>query len=395
MSCPRVLIALSANVKANQDKLKGVLHYAQIKSHWDVQFLGLHPVYPQLGAFRHWIPDGIIHDPNIVLPKAILVNSNIRIVRIDGAEPDKGFWVTHDSRQIAQAVAETFLSLGFSHFGYVDTCPDAAWSRIRRESFFTHIRAAGFSCSVYANTNLRESRDWGLERTRLAAWLHALEKPCAVMTAMDLRGKQVIDVCQEESIPVPQDVSIISVDNDEILCDSTTPPLSSVLPDFEKGGFLAAQLLDGLLNGRAQAPITLTYGIKKIVFRKSVREDLPQHKGFANRALAYIRQNAQDGITVPKLVKAMNVSRRYAEIHFKRSMGITLLGAIRKERLSKICMLLRETALPISRICTLSGYNAEAHLKRLFKREFGMSMRDYRKQPRDTARRMAPGRELV
>ena len=378
-SIPRVLIALSVNVKANQDKLKGILHYAQVNPHWDIQFLGLHPVYPQLGTFKHWIPDGIIHDPNILLPETLCANRNIRIVRIDGAEPEDGYWVSHDSELISQTVANAFLSLGFSNFGYVDTSPEAAWSRIRREAFIAHIGKAKSACSVYANTDPRESHDWGLERHRLAAWLRALEKPCAVMAAMDLRGKQVIDICKEEAIPVPRDISVISVDNDEILCESTTPTLTSVLPDFEKGGFLAAQLLDELLQGRVPDKKTITYGIKRLVYRESVRDDLSR-RGFANRALKVIRRRACDGITVSGLAKALNISKRYAEIHFKRSTGVTLLDAIRKERLARVCALLRETTLPISQITIQSGYNAEAHLKRLFKREFGMSMRDYRKR---------------
>ena len=378
---PRVLIALSVNVKANQDKLKGILQYARSNPHWDIQFLGLHPVYPQLGTFEHWIPDGIIHDPNIVLPETLRTNPNIPIVRIDGAAPGRGYWVTHDSRLISQTVAHVFLSLGFSNFGYVDTSPEAAWSRIRREAFIAQIAKAKFTCSVYANTDPCESHDWGLERHRLAAWLHALPKPCAIMAAMDLRGKQVIDICQEESMTVPKDISVISVDNDEILCESTTPTLTSILPDFEKGGFLAAQLLDELLQGRNPERTTITYGIKRLVYRESVRDDLSR-RGFANRALKIIRRRACDGMSVTDLVRALNTSKRYAEIHFKRSTGMTLLDAIRQERLAKVCALLRDTTLPISQISIQSGYNAEAHLKRLFKREFGMSMRDYRKQKR-------------
>lgn len=377
-SVPRVLVAMPVDVKANQDKLRGILHYAQVNGPWDIQFLGLHPVYPPLGSFRNWVPDGVIWDETVSLPPELCARRGIHVIRMDGTKPRFNHWVTHDSRQVAETAADAFLEMGFRHFAYVDIASKAAWKRIRRCAFAARVAEAGFDCHVYTNADSGQSVDWGLERPRLAAWLKALTRPCAVMVAMDLRGRQILDVCREEKIPVPDGIAVIGVDDDAILCENTTPPLASILPDFEGGGFMAAQLLNDLMRGRKRRRMVLTYGVKRFVPRESFRCDAP-NDAFAARALEIIRLNACEGMDVPFLVRQLRVSRRYAEIHFKRATDNTLLEAIQKERLKRVCNILRETNRPISLIGSDCGYQNDAHLKRLFKRHFGMSMRDYRK----------------
>ncbi len=392
---PHVLVALPTEVKANHDKLQGILRYAKLNGPWDVQFMGLHPVYPQLGELENWQPDGVIHDVNVKEAVAWRKRKRIPVVQMDGPPPQmRGVsWVNHDSRIIAEAVAAFFLQRGFRYFAYVDTLPQAAWSQKRLDAFKNRLRAAGYMCAVYAPPSPTESDDWGLEQPRLRAWLESLPKPCGLMAAMDLRAKQVLDTCLAAAIRVPEEIAVIGVDNDETICENTRPSLSSVLPDFEGGGYLAAELLDRLMRDGSRKAVRLTYEVKRVVHRLSsldIRVSSPQ----AATALEFIRLNACAGITVTDVARHLNVSRRFAEIHFREACGHSILEEIQRQRLDRVRALLQETNLPIGEIGARCGYGTETYLKALFKVRFGITMRDYRKRPRDPLSAKSARRQL-
>ncbi len=376
---PHVLVALSTVQKARRDKLQGVLKYAQLYGPWDVQMLENHPYIAKLGAFRHWRPDGIIRDGTDPLPIPAFRTTGIPTVLLDAAPlpPRNLSCVNNDPREIAEAVAKHYLLQGFRHFAYVGSVPHSPWSRARAEAFVARVARAGFACALYKP---RHANDWGLEQDHMRKWLTALPKPCGLMTAMDLRAKQVLDTCALAGLRIPEELAVIGVDNDETICENTTPTLSSVLPDFEGAGHMAAELLDRLMRGEALAPVRLTYGVKRIVHRLS-SQDIRNSNRLANSALEFIRLNACAGITVMDVVRHLNVSRRFAELRFREALGRSILEEIQRHRLERVRALLRETALPIGTIGERCGYPTETYLKTLFKKRFGITMRDYRKRP--------------
>jgi LacI family transcriptional regulator len=223
-----------------------------------------------------------------------------------------------------------------------------------------------------------DADDWGLEQHHMRAWLLALPKPCGIMAAIDLRAKQVLDTCLAAGIRVPEEIAVVGVDNDETLCENTLPTLSSVLPDFEGGGYLAAELLDRLMRGIQKKPTQLTYGVRRLVQRQSTLY-VPKSDRLIGQAVEFIRLNACAGIAVMDDVEKMNVSRRYAERHFRAACGHSILEEIQRRRLERVCALLRETHLPIRAIGERCGYDSEIYLKVLFKKRFGTTMRAYRK----------------
>jgi len=180
---------------------------------------------------------------------------------------------------------------------------------------------------------------------------------------------------------VPDDIAVVGVDNDLTICENTTPTLSSVFPDFEGGGYLAAELLENLLRGIRGKPRHLTYGIRGVIQRRSSLH-LRRSDQLIATAVEFIRLNACAGITVPDVAGHLNVSRRYAECHFRAVLGRSILNEIQNRCLERICALLRETNQPIRQIGESCGYDSETYLKTLFKRRFGMTMRDYRLRAR-------------
>lgn len=371
---PRVLVLMPTVQKACRDKLQGVLRYARRNGPWDVQTFDGHPFNTQLGALRNWKPDGVIYgnDPNLPpFPHLCGVVG----VRMDSPLKDTLSSVRHSSRLIAEAAAEHLLQLGLSRFGFVGSVPASGWSETRAVAFAARLAQAGYTSQTYASTH---PEDWGLEQPYMRAWLESLPKPCGLMVAMDLRAKQVLDTCLASGLRVPEDICVVGVDNDETVCENTTPTLSSVLPDFEEGGYLAAELLDRQMRGLTDKPSHLQYGVKQVVQRGSSL--FVPHSGYLlSSALEFIRLNVCAGIRVADVVAHMNVSRRQAERHFRTICGCSILDEIQRRRLEQVCKLLRETRMAISEIGTRCGYGSEVYLKVLFKKRHGMTMRDYRK----------------
>jgi len=375
---PHVIVAISTVYKARRDKLQGVLKYAQLNGPWDVQILEDHPYIAKLGSFKHWHPDGIIRDGTNPLPLPAVRANGIPVVLLDTAtlRPRGCSTVNNDPQQISGAVAEYYLRQGLTHFAFVGSFPVAVWSQARAEAFVARLAKAGCACVLYEP---RHGDDWGLEQEYLCAWLKKLPKPCGLMAAMDIRGKQVLDACALAGVRVPEEVSVISVDNDETICENTTPTLSSVLPDFERCGYQAAELLDRQMRSEQRSVAHLTYDVKRIVHRLS-SQDMKNSNRLAVSAMEFIRLNACAGITVMDVVRHLNVSRRFAELRFREARGHSVLDEIQHHRLERVRALLRETDLPIGAIGERCGYPTETYLKTMFKKRFGMTMREYRKR---------------
>jgi LacI family transcriptional regulator len=178
--------------------------------------------------------------------------------------------VRHNLAATSQAVAEHYIRQGLAHFAYVGSVPDSYWSTVRGEAFAKRGRQEGFTCFFYTS---QDTEDWGLEQSAMRNWLVALPKPCGLFAAFDLRARQVLDTCQTAGIRVPEELSVIGVDNDETVCENTIPTLSSVQADLEGGGYMAADLLDGLMRGKKRKGVSLSYGLQRIVHdsRRSAR----------------------------------------------------------------------------------------------------------------------------
>src|SRR5205085_2686562 len=138
--------------------------------------------------------------------------------------------------------AEHLLERGFRHFGF---CGDARfnWSKWRGQHFVAALKAAGHACDVYQPDESRQPRVEA-QIAAIGAWLKALPKPAGVLACYDIRAQQALAACRDLKLAVPDEIAVVGVDNDELLCDLCSPPLSSVLPNHQRAGYEAARLLD-------------------------------------------------------------------------------------------------------------------------------------------------------
>jgi len=371
---PFVVVRLSTVQKARRDKLNGIYRYAR-RQGWDVRVVENHPFAPKFASIvKARTPDGLILDGDTTADTVRqLFPVGVPIVYLDRpALSDDA--INHDNTGTAQLAARSLLNLNLVHYAYVGTNPGVEWSCQRGVAFANTVVAGGGTCSVYTSGSARRVRS---DATRLRAWLIALPKPCGVFAAVDLRAKDVLDACAIAGIHVPDEIALLGVDDDEPLCESTYPSLSSVAPDFLRGGMLAAELLDAKMHGLATDAVPRLYGAQRIIVRESTRR-YPVRKHAVADAIEFIRRNACAGIRVEDVVAIMKVSRRTAETTFRRATGLSILNEIERVRLDAVQTMLRTTTRPINLIAQACGYNSDAYLKNLFKKRFGVSMRTWR-----------------
>ncbi len=385
---PQVAVLLPTSVKVCRDMRRGILQYVHRHGPWGLHILEGRQGEQKLICMKEWGCTGIIgrlYTPDLV--KAAL-RADLPMIIMDpdsdllkpGQPLARHSVVRSDTAAVGRMAAHHFLERKFDHYAYVGEVHSLAWSTIRGQAFAETLRQAGFNCHTYGVLPKAEQDDAGLEHDRLCAWLSALPKPVAILAAMDNRGRQIMDACTRAHITVPSDVAILSVDNDEDLCETTTPPMSSILLDAERASYEAAQHLDVLMRQATRKRKEFTYGPAHVVTRSST-ETTQIADIVVVHALEFIALNACSGIGVPDVVRHINASRRLAEVRFRKELGHTILDEIQRIRLKRVCTLLRETNQPIGEIVRACGFDSESHVSTLFRRHFGSTMRDYRKAP--------------
>ena len=283
-----------------------------------------------------------------------------------------------DNAAIGQEAARHLLSRGkFASFAFIHGRQvDGRWSPGRSKAFREAVAASGCPFAEYPPRATvgddADSRDLG-------RFLMELPKPAGVMAAYDERAIQVLNVCSAAKLSVPRQIAVIGVDNDEYFCTSSSPTLSSVLPDFEGGGRMAAELLEALMAKRRTPPSrTVRIPVKKVVVRESTAPLAPA-TALVENAVAYIRAHATEGATPADVVRQLGVSRRLAELRFSELRGETIHAAIERERLNRVKRLLRTTSLPVGAIARETGFKSSARLSHLFRQRFGLSPLQWRK----------------
>ena len=288
-----------------------------------------------------------------------------------------------DSRTVGVTAARELLRRDPASLAFVAPALDWDFFKTRKESFISTVEAAGRKVLVWS---ISDKGDRLAERRRLAAWLRSLPKPCAVFAPNDVVAVAVFSAARLASLRMPQDVAILGVDNDELLCGSCFPSLSSVMVDFENAGRIAARLLDARMAdidaGRSRGPDRHeTYGVLGIASRGSTRAARPDEHPYLQRGLEFISRNAYRGISVADVAHAMCLSRRAAEYAFAAT-GRTIHAAILDARLDRVRELLLATSGPLEAIATSCGFSSAEYANPLFKARFGATMGAFRDKAR-------------
>lgn len=368
--------------------MQGIYRYLnENRIHWDIRIkrdsdeFGLENVT----RYQRWGIDGIIFgmcapDNRLDAPIAEIASQPEPIVAVDIRDQPtldrrhhKVSFINTDTLSVGREAARFFLRHGgYKSFGYVPDFRGRSWSTLRGDAFVAALKEKGFDCPRYRHPPLdRENSE------HFKDWIRHLKKPTALFVACDDQALTVVEMCRAIKLSIPRDVSILGVDDDEVIDDSCEPTLSSVHPNHERQGFLAAARLNDLMSGKRHVPRHTEIPILGICSRASTRNEAPAGILVQN-ALAYIAQNFQYGISPVVVARHFKVSRRLLDLRFVETIGTSVNAAIREQQLSAVRNRLSDTNDPIDTIAELCGFSNANYLKTLFKKRFGLTMRDFR-----------------
>ncbi|CAG7654351.1 XylR family transcriptional regulator [Paenibacillus allorhizosphaerae] len=356
--------------------LRGIKSYIREHKPWSIYLGEQSRGHIDLSWLQDWKGDGII--ARIETPEiAEAVRSlSVPTVNLSTSRFLPGLpCVETNNESIACIAAKHLMERGFKQFGYCgDT--DFAWSNQRSTFFSQSVREAGFSCYVYETGH---SQSWLLDRKNLATWLSSLPKPIGIMACYDILGHKLLESCRLAGIAVPDEVSVIGVDNDELLCNLSDPPLSSVMPNTLSTGYKAASLLDRMMSGETIEPELYLIEPIDIVTRMSTDVVAMEDK-FVSDAVRFIRNHAYENIKVEDILRYIPVSRRVLESRFRKLLGRTPHEEIIEVKVKLIKHLLSETELTLPIIAERIGFLNAEYMNVMFKKKTGMSPGSYRKK---------------
>ena len=286
-----------------------------------------------------------------------------------------------DSHRAGQMAAEHLLDRGFANLAFCGY-QGRIWSERRQEGFCQRLRESQLSCEVYQSSSAGATLAWHREQSQVTAWLRSLAKPVGIMACNDIRGRQVIEACLQAGLRVPDDVAVVGVDEDRLLCDLANPPLSSVALNLEHAGYQAAELLDGLMSGRIRQPQRIMVDALWVTPRRSTDVVAIEDRHVA-AAARFIRDHFRQAITVDDVVAQAGCSRRTLEIRFQRGLGRSIRQEIQRLRLAWAKRLAMETNLSTEKIAEVSGFSSLSYLGSVFRREFGLTLSEFRRQSRN------------
>jgi len=354
--------------------------HAAARREWNIQRIGnISNAETTKDILAFWKPDGCIIQcatrPDI-FPSHVL--KHIPVVYIDrdpALHKANDLLVMHDSAETGRIAAQELLSLGLEHFAYARASKEWFWCNDRQEAF---IRALQLNGHVDTGESNEIDHDINTTHTALKRWLRSLPKPVGVFASNDRTAELVTLAANELKISIPQDLSIISVDNDEGICENTTPTLSSIAPEFFQAGKLAAELLARKFTDQKLKGVTLHYGQSGIVRRQSTRR-LSQRNVRVYKIIEYLRLHAADvDFSFDQIAEISGNSLRCAEMHFKKLTGKTIQEELTEQRIERAKMLLCRSEKCIKEIGTLCGFSSVATFFRNFTDLTGVSPRKWR-----------------
>lgn len=291
-----------------------------------------------------------------------------------------------DGYGMGQIVAEHFISKGYRNFAFLGF-KHFEWSLERQQGYVDRINIAGFDTNafIFDNTQLL----WENLPSKLIEWLPTLPRPCAVFSVTDELNLLLLEAARHTESKVPDDFSIIGVDNDVMICEMASPTLSSVDHNVAQAGFDAAVALSKWIEDGEKPTANIVINTAKIITRNSTNA-LAIEDEQVRTALSYIANTAiNEDITVNDVVRSTTLSRRILEKRFHQLIRSSILEEIKKVRIGRIKFLLEQSDLTVQQIaCELNFRNFD-NITRYFRQYAGLTPLEYRNQNKQARQALA------
>ena len=378
----KILLLTDFSSGYSRNLLKGIVRYSKEVGNWSFQRMPLYyrMLYGENGVVewaKKWQADAIIaqlSDVNIEL----LNDLNIPIIVQNYRDRNKAVSnLTGDYFNTGVMAAKFFLNRGYRNFAFYGF-KGAIWSRERADGYSHEIEKQEYKLAILENDN-KDREEWSYNHTVLGNWLQSLPKPVALFACDDHFALQISETCNVYNINVPDDIAILGVDNDDLLCNISDPPLSSIVLDVENGGYNAGKLLHQLITKEITEPFNIVVNPLIIERRKSTEKYAVSDKNIRT-ILNYIEKNYANHLSVEELVKQVPLSRRVLEKKFKEETGESLYQYIQNYRIDQFTRLLITTDYSLFEAALQSGFENYKNVSRVFRKYKSLSPAEYRKR---------------
>ncbi|MBU6409836.1 MAG: XylR family transcriptional regulator [Verrucomicrobia bacterium] len=346
---------------------------------------------------RAWRGDGVL--TRMENPEALdwIRNLKVPVVQIHDTPPFPDLpSVSANNGSIAGLVFEHFRERGFRHFAFCGF-HGAKGRDDRRDAFTRLVNKSGFHCHVFPGetraaaaptTSEAEAALLGYltadDRELVVQWLTKLPKPIGLMACNDIRGQQLTWVCHSAGVAVPDEIAIIGVHNDDVLCELSTPALSSVASNARRAGHQAAVVLARVIAGERLPSRHVFVEPAGIVARRSTETLAVEDRQVAT-AVRFIHERACSGIAVRDVARAAAMSERTLERRFATIMGRSPGEEILRVRINKAKQLLAETDFSLNMIAEKTGFEYTEYISRIFKKKVGVTPGRFRTRSQNAA----------
>ena len=365
--------------------LKGVTRYSHEHGPW--VFCRMPTYYRETRGMegilkwaKEWKANGILgqfyNNSNLQL----LMKEGIAVVAQDFKERHENVPnISGDYERAGIMGAEYFLRKGYENFAFYGF-KNIVWSRERALAFEKRVNEEGYKVHQFEQKRQFKSRElWYYKPSALSKWLKSLPKPICLMACDDNQGLQITEACRLAKIRIPEEVAVLGVDNDEILCNLSDPPLSSIVQETVKAGYEAAKLLHTMIKTKNKEFYDIIVDATQIVTRNST--DIYATKDtYIGSALKFIHNNIEKNLKVEDVIQQVPLSRRSLEKRFQKVTGYPVYEYIFNLRIEKFTQKLLDTDLSIFEIAMDLGLNDSKNIARQFRQIKGCTPTEYRRK---------------
>ncbi len=382
-----IVVVMASHMQCFREMMRGIGVYAKAKPEWKVRYFN--PTDNYIERIQRVNPAGLLIG-NLGAPQP-LPESDAQVIKDVGhvvcvcESPDylhiaANGEVTVDDVRAGELAAEYFLRKQYRSYAFVGF--SFGWSLGRLQGFESELKKHGFAPQTLFPQweQVSTARGWQITypNPAIMPFLQSLPKPTAVFTCNDVRAREVVDACREADIRVPEDVAVLGMDNDQLDCELSFPPLSSVAMPWERIGYTAAHQLDQVMSGVEVGRYTPIppYGITE----RHSTDIIAISDQDVSSALLFIREHAHLSYGIDDILKVVPVGRRTLEKKFKSILGRTVLEEIRRSHIDRAKDLLAQTDLTVTEVAEQSGFVDVTWFSTSFSHLAGISPLQYRKK---------------
>lgn len=373
------MVYVDSNTAYGRSVLKGILKYVNLQRRWDVRIDWSDASRKQshFPACHGSIVAGVAAD---ALRR--IRESSEHLVSCSTAEARSPHVSVHvDNVLTGQLAAAHLHGCNLKHFACYPASGTGHASQRRFKAFAAVVEGLGYACTT-APTQWPRRDERLLQRHHpgVAGWIASLPKPVGILASDDVVGYDLAHCCKNAGISVPDEVAIIGVNNDELMCEGAWPPLSSVHVDYSRVGYRAAQLLERLLSGETLSEQEREVKLPPLgVVQRASTSVLAVSDPLLADAIRYMREHACDPCNVQDVLRHVPIARRTLEKLMSAELGRSPHQEILRTRIETAVRLLTESEFSITQIAERCGFSAVQNFNKAFRAQLDQTPARYRR----------------